>query len=347
MRLPILTVAATLFLTSCESVRFYSQAVRGQWEMIAKAQPVEKLLAAGPLDSKLRQQLQKAMQIREFAAAQLHLPVQGQYDVFVDLGRPHVSWVVMAAPEFSVEPKRWWYPVLGKLDYRGYFSEKDAQSLGNRLKEDGWDVAMGGVDAYSTLGIFRDPLLNTFLFEPDTDLAELLFHELAHQKVFLSGDTDFNEAFATSVAQEGVQRWLIAAGQHRELAHYRQRLHEESLFVAEVLRTREELQALYARQPDISSADLHQEKAAVFSRLQLRIRSLPELKHRKEYANWVAKPLNNARLNTISAYHQLVPAFHRLLAQEQQSLPAYYAAVQRLERLTKKQRRAKLGLPPE
>ncbi len=159
--------------------------------------------------------------------------------------RPFVVWNVEAAPEFSLEPKSWWYPLVGSLEYRGYFSKQGAQKYGAWLQAKGYDVYVGGVTAYSTLGWFKDPLLNTFIFDPEPDLAETLFHELGHQRVFASGDTDFNEAFATTVGQEGARRWLRAKGDQVALEKYLAELRRTVQFARLIMDTRERLVMLY------------------------------------------------------------------------------------------------------
>ncbi len=203
---------AVLATTGCQSLGYYGQAIKGQYEIVARQESIEKLLADPHTPAPLKAKLQLVESLRAFAAKDLKLPVDGHYQKYADVRRRFVVWNVEAAPEFSLEPKSWWYPIVGSLEYRGYFSERGATNYAARLRKKGYDVYVGGVQAYSTLGWFKDPVLNTFIFEPEPDLAEILFHELAHQQVFASGDTDFNEAFATTVGQEGARRWLRAQG---------------------------------------------------------------------------------------------------------------------------------------
>ena len=154
--------------------------------------------------------MQLVSKLRDFADRDLKLPVNGHYRKYVDVHRTFVVWNVEAAPEFSMEPKSWWYPLVGSLEYRGYFAESNARGYAARLKKKGYDVYVAGTTAYSTLGWFKDPILNTFVFQPEGELAETIFHEQGHQRVFAGGDTNFNEAFATTVGQEGARRWLRA-----------------------------------------------------------------------------------------------------------------------------------------
>src|SRR6266699_5283033 len=199
-------------VSGCQTISFYSQALRGQYQIFAHEKSIEKLLASPQTPDRLKQRLELLRSLRAFADTDLKLPVDGHYRKYADLERPYVVWNVEAAPEFSLEPKSWWYPLVGSLEYRGYFAEENANKYAAWLRSKGYDVFVGGVEAYSTLGWFKDPVLNTFIFNPEPDLAETIFHELGHQRVFARSDTDFNEAFATTVGEEGARRWLRSAG---------------------------------------------------------------------------------------------------------------------------------------
>lgn len=317
-------------LSSCETAHFYAQGIKGQLEILGHKQPVAKLLANPSTDARLRKQLAFTESLREFAIREFHLPARHAYDSYTDLKRPHVVWVVFAAPEFSVEPHKWTYPFLGKLDYRGYFNEKDARKLADELKQQGLDVIMGGVDAYSSLGYFNDPLLNTFIFDPEVDLAELLFHELTHRRLFVAGNTDFNEAFATATSQICVVRWLAATGRLSDLRLYQLRLREETMFTDEVLKTRAALAVLYARPLPIETK--RQRKAALLKKLSGRIQAMPELAAEKGFQAWARKPLNNAQLNSISSYNALIPQFYALNKRCGGDLELYFKEAAKLKR---------------
>ncbi|MDP1592094.1 MAG: aminopeptidase, partial [Prosthecobacter sp.] len=196
-----------LLVCSCGTLKFYTQAAGGQMEIWRKSRSNAKVLADASVADRVKQRLRLIEELRAFAASDLRLPTKS-FGKYCDLKRPYVVWVVFAAPEFSVEARHWRYPFVGNLKYRGFFAEQDAREEGGRLRQQGLDVFVGGVEAYSTLGYFKDPVLNTFLHRSDHELAELIFHELTHAKVFIPGDTDFNEAFATANAEDGVRRWL-------------------------------------------------------------------------------------------------------------------------------------------
>jgi predicted aminopeptidase len=352
------------FATGCGSIRYYQQAIAGQYEILTKREPIPEVIAKADTGPVLREKLQLVLDLREFAGRELQLKTDGHYASYADLGRRYVVWNVYAAPEFSVEPKKWWYPVVGRLKYRGFFSEKDAQACGELLARDGYDVYIGGVDAYSTLGWFKDPVLNTFIYQAPHDLAETLFHELAHQRVFAKGDTDFNEAFATAVGEEGVRRWLEAHGDSKMRADYETELQREGQFVELVMKAREELKRIYGEEP------LHQprntpspgsepivnarraEKEEVIVRLRANYEKLQAgWGGYKGYDDWFKHPINNARLNTIATYHHLVPAFKRLLASDGGDLQKFYADAKAIASLAKEQRHERMtalaALPEE
>ena len=205
-----LALMAVTLLTGCQTASYYTQAVRGHLQIVHRQQPIAELLQQPGTPEPLKARLRLVLAMREFAAQELRFPVNGHYLRYADLGRSNVVWNVTATPEFSMTAMDWWYPVVGRLAYRGYFVESAARQHAAELAAQGFDVDVGGVQAYSTLGWFRDPVLNTFVHEPETELAELLFHELAHQRLFVSGDTDFNDAFAEAVSEEGTRRWLHA-----------------------------------------------------------------------------------------------------------------------------------------
>jgi predicted aminopeptidase len=323
---------------------FYGQAVRGQWQLLAGAESIPKLLARTNTPPELRSRLELVLRLREFAERELKLKPDGHYRRYVDLGRRFVVWNVYAAPEFSLEDKTWWYPVVGSLSYRGYFREDLARRCAERLAVQGWDVCVGGVEAYSTLGWFRDPVLNTFIHQPPPELAETIFHELAHQRVFVKGDTDFNEAFATAVAQEGVRRWLAACGDAAAQAAYAAAKRREAGFVALLGQARGELEALYAQTNALTAAQLRAAKAAAFVRLRERYDTLKQSwGGARDYDGWFAQPLNNALLNTVDTYHHLVPGFTALLRRHETDLELFYRQVRRLGRLPKQERHRELA----
>jgi predicted aminopeptidase len=314
-RLLLAAVAAAL-LSGCESIAFYAQAIGGQLGVMRSARPVDIWLADPETPAELRTRLETARRMRAFASRELALPENGSYASYADLQRAYVVWNVFAAPRFSVEAKRECFPFTGCVSYRGFFSEDLARRHAERLRSEGYDVHVAGVPAYSTLGWFDDPLLSTFIRYPDTQLARLLFHELAHQIAYARGDTTFNESFAVVVEEEGVRRWLRAENRMEELDAFRALQARKRQFAASVARSRQRLAAIYAM--DLSDQDKLERKAAEFTRL------------RREYGNVVPNEANNAFLVSVALYTDMVPAFERLLAEAGGSLPKFYDRVREL-----------------
>jgi len=317
--------------TACTSVEYYRQAFGGQLEMLAKRRPVSELLDDPLTQATLRARLVLSQQILTFAEQELGLQAGGSYSDYAALGRPYAVWNVFATPEFSFAPREWCYPLVGCLAYRGYFDAARATAHAARLSDEGFDVHLGGVVAYSTLGWFDDPLLDTFIDRRDDRLAELLFHELAHRRLFVAGDTAFNESFATAVADAGLRRWLQRHAEPGALARRQVETAWLQRVYALLLETREALAELYASgRPE---ATLREEKAATWARRQSRyagLRGQPGASPGLD--RWIAAGLNNAKLNSVGLYRRLVPGFAVLLARHDGNLPAFYAAVEELGR---------------
>jgi predicted aminopeptidase len=314
---------------SCQTLGFYRQAVGGQFEILRKSRPIEPMLADPATDPALRRQLVSVQEIRAFARDHLTLPGDESYGRYADLGREHVTWVLFAAPEFSLEPKTWWYPTLGRLDYRGFFREEDTEELAAKLRAEGLDVQTGGVDAYSTLGWFHDPVLNTFVHSADIDLAELIFHELTHRRLFRGGDTVFNESLANAVAEEGVRRWLKHQGRLAELKKYEARLVRRAEFYERIEFTRAALEKLYGS--GAPPEEMRKKKEALFADLRDRFRELRRKWGGRGLEGWLTRDINNADLVSLSAYQEQVPTFHRLLADCGGDLDLFFKRAKRLE----------------
>ena len=350
----LLLVALTCTWVGCENLRYYNQAINGQYQIVAGKRPINEVIADEKTPADLKQKLQRIVAIREYAQKELHLPANGQYNQYADVHRRFVVWNVYAAPEFSLEPKAWNFPIVGKATYRGYFSEKAARDYAEKLKKEGYDVHVGGVEAYSTVGWFRDPVLNTFVNNADVDLAETLFHELAHQTAFAKGDTDFNEAFATAVAEEGLRRWMLSNTNSAGLENYRAELQHKEQFLRLIMDTRDELARLYEDHTPTNTqiaslggasdwTDKRLRKQQIITQLRDDYEKLKVSWGGKgEYDGWFSKPINNAKLGTVATYYELVPAFNHLLTQKNGDLPALYQEVRKIAKLSKKERRAVL-----
>ena len=334
----LLVVAACAALVvgaigGCATFSYYGQAVLGHLDVMHRARPIEAQLADGATPPELRAKLARVLEIREFATRELGLPDNGSYRAYADLDRPYVVWNVFAAPEFSVEPRQSCFPVVGCVSYRGYYGQADAEAFAAGLRAEGYDVFVYGVPAYSTLGWFDDPVLNTFVRYPDAELARLVFHELAHQLVYVKGDTMFNESFAVAVEEEGVRRWLARHGDERERAAYAQQRERRAEFVALVLRYRGRLEAFY-REP-LSADAKRAGKERLFAEMAADYGALKTERWGgwAGYDRWFEKGVNNAQLASVATYEELVPAFRALLAQEDGDMARFYGAVKRLAQL--------------
>jgi predicted aminopeptidase len=248
-----------------------------------------------------------------------------------------VVWNVVAVPEFSVHPERWCFPVAGCVAYRGYFAEGKARKFAASMTKKGYDTLVGGVPAYSTLGKLRDPVLNTMLGYGNDELAAIIFHELSHQLIYVPGDTEFNEAFATAVEQAGLEKWLKAQGRESDLTRHKARRARQAQVVALFRRARSKLADLYEEQltPDL----MRERKRAIFEQLDRELADLEKrLGIRSAYRDWAPGGLNNAHLASLATYYDCVPGFERLLASRGGDLPKFYAAVRELTQRSKEER---------
>lgn len=301
--------AVLLALTSCSTVEFYSQATVGQLEMLTKRQPIEKV-AAETSDPKLRERLALTRQLLDFAEQELKMPSEGAYELYAELDREHLVWVVHAAPELSMEPKRWWYPVVGCQAYRGYFREDLAEAEVERLEKQCYETWIGGVDAFSTLGWFRDPVLDTFVHRAEVDYAELIFHELVHIKYYIPGTTAENEALAEAVAREAVRRWFHHTDRPHLARRYDQRLAKIAQARDAIVNASARLRAVYATER--SDEWKREQKKEELARLNRDLRAL-RTEWGRGLKSWIEHPPNNARLNSFTTYEAGIPRFTRML----------------------------------
>jgi len=315
------------------------QSAQGQLSLMSKRQPIAAVIDKPTTSLKLRAQLEAVTSIRDFASRDLALPDNGSYKTYADIGRPYVVWNVVAAPEFSVDPIEWCYPIVGCVAYRGYFAEAKARRFAAGLHAKGWDVVVGGVAAYSTLGHFDDPILSSMVNWNDVELASIIFHELTHQVLYVPNDASFNEAFATTVEEEGVRRWLERQNRTKDLAdHLLEQEHYRNV-IELMIGTRDELRVVYAQRA--SPAMMRESKREAFERMRA---SYALLQNRwgahAPFEAWFAGDMNNAQLASIATYFDCVPGFERELEAVGGDLPAFYRRVRKLAKLDQKQRDA-------
>jgi predicted aminopeptidase len=333
--------AVGVIMCGCSS--YYLQSVKGQLAVFSAQQPIVETLRnqAQTLSEQEIKKLKKILKIRNFASKNLKLPENNSYTEYANLHRPYVVWNVMASPEFSLESTEWCYPVVGCAVYRGYFQQQDAEEFAAEIRQQGFDVTVVGVPAYSTLGWFDDPVLHATLQWPMTQIAGLIFHELAHAQTYISGDSAFNESFATTIEIEGVKRWLTSTNNTQDWQAFELRKTRQQDFVEFVMHYRGKLEELYKKQA--TKTEKRIQKQGIFAKMQ---RSYKKLKSDwsgfQGYDKWMSQPLNNARMNTVATYHQHVSAFTQLLAKHNGDLTKFYRAVEDLADTDEKQRAEKL-----
>lgn len=325
-------VLASLALSGCESVAFYTQAAQGQAEILFKRTSIESIVADAQVAPEILEKLQYLQAARAFASTHLGLPDNNSYTRYVDLGRSHVVWNVVATSAYDIQPKQHCFPIAGCVTYRGYFSKEDAQHYADQLRGEGLDVVVGGVSAYSTLGWFSDPILSTMLGRPLEDLAGLLFHELAHQQYYRKGDTTFNESFATTVEREGLRAWLRSRNEDALLEAVLARRAKRDEIIELILRHRQKLgdsyMALYQAEGE-TSVHLSEAKKRGFAALRQDYEALKSKGGGTPgYDRWMKKPLNNASLALFADYNTRVPEFTALLSASGDDWPQFYTAIE-------------------
>lgn len=331
-------IAAAQFLGGCSVLGYYSQSALGHVDLMSRSRPITEWLADESTDELTRKKLQSVLVMRQFAMTALHLPDNGSYLEYADLERSHVVWNVFATPELSLKPVKSCFPVVGCLSYRGYFAKADAEAQAARLKAEGNEVYVGGVSAYSTLGWFADPVLNTMLRWSEPRLAAVLFHELAHQKIYADDDSAFNEAFATAVGLIGVQRWLEDQGRQDAWAQWQRGRDYQKDFLALVEGTAERLRKLYSSTAETEV--MRAAKAEIYADMLASHQTLKKGKWQgySGYDHWF-RTANNARMSAVSTYHRWVPAFMKLLEESEGDIQRFYEESERVAALSHEARR--------
>jgi predicted aminopeptidase len=341
------SLCALLLTAGCSSMAYYGQAIYGHMSLMHQRRDVDKLLDDPQTEPNLAAELRLAEEILDFAETQMLLDSNGSYQQLVITGQPAVSWNVVAAEEFSVEAKTWCFPVAGCVPYRGYFKRQKAEDSARQLRADGLDVDISPVTAYSTLGWFDDPLLDTMFQYSTSQLAAVLIHELAHQKLYLAGDTRFNESFAEFVESVGVEQWLRQTERGHELQEWLLRRKAEPQFTTLLAETRDSLRQLYASGQAV--AVLREQKQASLAAMKSRYQQLvsEEWQGRNYFGGWLEGELNNARLALAESYSTGSCAFETLYQQAGGELEDFYALAEQQAKLSQPQRDAWLQAPCE
>lgn len=347
--LALVVLAAVLLTTACSSLSFYQQSVSGHLSLMHQRQKVNVLLDQPQTDPKLAASLRLSQEIIDFAEAHLELEAGGSYRQVVITGQTAVTWNVVAADEFSVDAKTWCFPVAGCVPYRGYFQQQQAEHFAAEMRDQGLDVIVSPAVAYSTLGWFDDPLLDTMFRYSSSQLAAVLIHELSHQKLYLGGDTAFNESFAEFVETVGMQQWLQQTGRQSELREWNQLRAAEPQFADLLNHSREALRSLYASGQDVTT--LRQQKQAILEQLQQNYATLviDQWQGKDYFGGWLADDaygeLNNAKLALAQSYAGGSCAFAALYRQADENLADFYRLAEQQSRLAAADREAWLQTP--
>lgn len=344
-KLRLLSLLATLMLATALSgcsIGYYLHSASGQAALMARRVPIAEAVDDQTIPEAVRARLRRVQTARAFASNALGLPPDKGYRTYASLDRDYAVWSVTATGEFSLQPEEWCFPVAGCVSYRGYFSETKARAFASKLERRGLDVAVRGVAAYSTLGYFDDPVLSTMMRWDDSQLVAIIFHELAHQLLYVKNDTPFNESFASVVEAEGMVRWAAVHGEPGELAGYRQRRASAATFARLVESAGEELRHLYAQ--NLAPDEMRTRKQAVLARLRLRYEDCRDRGDISSgYNRWFAQDLNNAHLAAVGVYRQWVPALSAVLARSDGNLTEFYAAARALADRPRAEREAELA----
>ena len=321
----LITLPILLFLSACSEIAYYHQSIQGHFTLMNARQPIDELIETS--DEALSTRLKTTQEIRTFGIKQLGLPDNNSYTSYVELGRDFPVWNVVASEPLSITPKQWCYLVIGCASYRGFYDKADAEAYALKLQNEGYDVTVTAASAYSTLGWFSDPILSSMLRRGDASLAELIFHELAHQKLYVKGDSRFNEAFASTVGEQGAIVWLKSTGQDNLLVRYRKQLAVYDDFLDLLNSTKASLVTMYSS--SISDEEKRQQKRKLFENMKAEYRLLKNTQWNGHgwYDRWFERPLNNARLVAVATYRDLVPDFVELFDRCEQDFIRFYATV--------------------
>jgi len=330
------TLLSILLLNGCGMVGYYTQSVQGQLNILQLREPIDELIDSSTTPVELKEKLVQIKEIRQFSIEKLHLPDNDSYLLYADVGQPYVVWNVFAAPEFSLTAKNWCYFIVGCVSYRGYFDKENAIEHANLLTQQNYDVSVSGIAAYSTLGWFDDPVLNTMLNWREHHLAGLIFHELSHQVLYFKNETAFNEAFSTAVQRIATIQWLLTTNPE-QISSYVEYLQAYQEFRALLKTTRAELSLIY--ESELDEADKRHQKAAAILKMKKNYEILKTTwPDNISFDRWFSRPINNSRFTSTMTYLEHVPAFFTLFYQANGDWNQFYETVKGFEDLEKEER---------
>ena len=327
----ILAAAIILSVPGC----YYMQAAGGQFEVLRKRESIDDVIVDPSTPLEIAERLRVVQDARAFSISELGLPDNKSYRTYSDLERDYVVWNVFAAEEFSLSARQWCYPIAGCVSYRGYFKKESAEREAKKLGEQGLDIHMGGVSAYSTLGNFNDPVLSTMMRWDDVQLVSVLFHELAHQLLYIKDDSGFNESFASAVEEFGIERFLQSKNMSDEFQEYEEGKAIRRELMTIVSESRSDLSEIYSS--PIDNEEMRRQKQQRIERLHEDLRGALDAAGR-DNTGWLGKPFNNARIASMSLYDGLLPAFRIMLENCSQELACFYDEARRVSELERSER---------
>lgn len=336
-KLPVFLPLCLLpLLFGCADFNYYMQASRGHMEIVSKRENISRLIESGKLSEREISKLKLVEEVTHYASGQLGFPDNGSYKHYVALERPYVVWNVFAAQPFSFDSKNWCYPIVGCVTYRGYFDQSSAEQYAQTLSRQGYDVYVGGVAAYSTLGWFNDPVLSTFLRRQDYQLVALLFHELAHEILYIKGDTTFNESFATALEEIALAHWLESKNKAEIFSRYKEYKTRKEKFIQFVLSWKNKIELAYQ---EVGEGGHNTEiKEKIYQAMRDDYARFRKEIDYSGYDRWFNDDLNNAKLNTVATYESLVPKFMLIYYNVGESVEDFIKESKRIGKLSSEQR---------
>ncbi len=334
----ILAILLLWVLTGCSTLQFYQQAALGQWQLMQARKPIAAILADGQREQRLLTQLELTQDILAFAEANLGLDRAGRYQSYVDLQRPYVVWNVFASQPLDLAGHSWCYPFIGCAPYRGYFKHSVALKQAQRLRQQGYETYVGGVPAYSTLGWFEDPVLNTFVHWPSPELASLLIHELSHSRVWLDSDVAFNESFASFVGRQGAREWMRSQNGEATWHLWQTTREDWQRFRAFLMRAKSTLNEIYTQ--DGSEAERLHRKSITLDEIKQCYQVHKAVLGQGRWDKLINQDLNNAFLVSLATYEDWLPAFAQLFKQHNNDWAGFFQAVEDITALAPAARQA-------
>ncbi len=354
-----LALGILTFCSGCSDLSYYWQAASGHLDLLSRKQEIKELIDSPNTASELKRKLKLIKSVRKFAIQQFDIPENKGYSGYVELDRPYVTIVVTASPKLELKSQKWCYWFIGCQEYRGYFDEEQARTFAEELHRQELDVSLSRITAYSTLGwlnkswmpdYFSDPVLSTFLSRNDIEMIAVLIHEIAHQVVYVSNDTSFNESFAVFVEQEGLKQFMSFAEEKAILDKSRAELYQwylsaskdRQLFRHLIDSTFEEMEKLFSS--ELANAEKLRKKQKLFDDLRANYNSLKNEFRVLSYDNWFKKDLNNTHLLSVKRYHSKVEKFKSMFEQQGKDWTKFFEVVRKLAEDSLEERNRRLSL---